>query len=56
MYIDTGDLILSAGWPVHQRMHIYLEARWTYFIGFGLPLAFLASLSGSLVIRYIQTM
>ena len=55
MYIDTGDLILSAGWPVHQRI-TYLEARWTYFIGFGLPLAFLASLSGSLVIRYTHTM
>ena len=43
--------LLVAGWAVHERIS-HIEERWPYFIGFGLPLTFLASLSSSLVIRY----
>jgi etoposide-induced 2.4 mRNA len=37
------------GWPVHQRI-AFIETRWPYFIGFGLPLTFLTALPNSLVI------
>ncbi|XP_055330949.1 etoposide-induced protein 2.4 homolog [Paramacrobiotus metropolitanus] len=29
---------LNMGWEVNERLH-YVESRWTYFMGFGLPLA-----------------
>ncbi|XP_077512677.1 etoposide-induced protein 2.4 homolog [Amblyomma americanum] len=42
----------SRGWAPHRRVS-FVEDNWPYFVGFGMPLAFVTSLSGSLCIRRI---
>ena len=42
--------VLYLGWIIHQRVN-FVEKNWPYFLGFGLPLAILTSISNSLVIR-----
>lgn len=39
----------NMGWKVHKRL-AYIESYWPYFLGFGIPLAFLTSMSASAVI------
>uniref|UniRef100_K1QPA2 Etoposide-induced protein 2.4-like protein n=1 Tax=Magallana gigas TaxID=29159 RepID=K1QPA2_MAGGI len=39
----------NMGWEVHKRL-AYIESYWPYFLGFGIPLAFLTSMSASAVI------
>ncbi|XP_022327779.2 etoposide-induced protein 2.4 homolog [Crassostrea virginica] len=39
----------NMGWEVHKRL-AYIESFWPYFLGFGIPLAFLTSMSASVVI------
>ncbi|CAG2237874.1 EI24 [Mytilus edulis] len=42
----------NMGWEVHKRLQ-YIENRWPYFCGFGLPLALVTSFHSSVVIRYV---
>lgn len=37
------------GWPLHQRLN-YIETNWPYFIGYGIPLAFITSFSNEFLI------
>lgn len=39
----------NMGWEVHKRLQ-YIENRWPYFCGFGLPLALITSLHPSVII------
>lgn len=39
----------NMGWVLHRRLS-YLEHNWPYFVGFGMPLAVLTSLSSTIVI------
>ena len=40
----------NMGWELHKRLH-FIESNWPYFIGFGLPLAVLTSLSDSFILN-----
>lgn len=42
----------SRGWEPHRRV-LFVEDNWTYFIGFGMPLTLVTSLSSSFCIRRI---
>lgn len=40
----------NMGWELYKRLH-FIESNWPYFIGFGLPLAVLTSLSDSFILN-----
>jgi len=41
-----------AAWEVNKRVS-YIENHWPYFIGFGFPMALLASLPSSIIYTYV---
>ena len=42
--------LMTIGWDTPRRLH-FIENNWTYFFGFGLPLALLTFISSSYIVN-----